>query len=205
MYLGRGHFCIVFTAHDGQLQVGWVISKGEFGELKQRGVEVWLDELRENVPPDFADHLASCRGDLAHPFLLDIVCYHLTEWSAPGVLLFGDAAHPRTPAGGQGFNIALRDALVAANQLVPVLSRGGSSLEVEAACRRIRDERLPEVRTIQTMQRLTPRVLFQRTPWSRFLVGRVAPMLERAGLRQLIAGFGASRFTQGTTRVELSV
>ena len=80
-----------------------------------------------------------------------------------------------------------------------------SAAELEAACRRIRDERLPEVRTIQAMQRLMPRVLFQRTAASRFLVGRIAPLLARLGLLQLLAGFGAGRFTQGTTKVELSV
>ena len=205
MYLGRGHFCVVFPAHDGRLQVGWVIAKGEFGELRRRGVEEWLAELQRNVSPDFADHLKAHQDELVHPFLLDVVCDRLTEWSEPGLLLFGDAAHPMSPVAGQGINIALRDALVAANHLVPVLRGGGTPLEVAAACRRIRDERLPEVKTIQTMQQLLPRVLFQRTPWSRFLVGRVGPALLRVGLLPLMARSAARRFTHGTTGVELRV
>ena len=80
----------------------------------------------------------------------------------------------------------------------------GSSPEIEAACRRIRDERMPEVKIIQTMQRLMPRLLFQRTPWSRFLVGG-SRRCSSAGILQLMAGFGAGRFTQGTTRVTLAV
>ena len=64
---------------------------------------------------------------------------------------------------------------------------------------------MAELKTILTMQRLMPRVRFQRTPWSRFLVGRVAPVLERVGILQLMAGFGAGRFTQGTTRVTLTL
>ncbi|MGH0028231.1 MAG: FAD-dependent oxidoreductase [Myxococcota bacterium] len=205
MYLGAGHFCVVFTAHDGRLQVGWVIAKGEFGELKAQGVEDWLDALRGHVSQDLAVQLDACRDSLVHPFLLDVECHHLVEWSSPGVLLFGDAAHPMSPVAGQGINIALRDALVAANHLVPVLRRGGTPLEVAAACRSIRDERLPEVKTIQAMQRLMPRVLFQRTPWSRFLVGRVAPLLAGVGLLPLMARQAAGRFTQGTTQVELRV
>jgi len=204
-YLGRGHFCIVFRTHDGRLQVGWVIDKGAFGDLRRRGIDEWLVQLQGNVSPDFAAHLGAHTRDMTQPFLLDVVCYHLAEWSAPGVLLFGDAAHPMSPVGGQGINIALRDALVAANHLVPVLRRGGTPLEVEAACRRVRDERMAEVKVIQSLQRLMPRVIFQRTPWSRFLVGRVAPLLSGIGLLPLIAGAGASRFTQGVTHVELQV
>jgi 2-polyprenyl-6-methoxyphenol hydroxylase-like FAD-dependent oxidoreductase len=187
------------------LQVGWVISKGEFGDLRRHGVGEWLGELRHQVSADFGDHLGAHVQDLTHPFLLDVVCHHLVEWSEPGVLLFGDAAHPMSPVGAQGINIALRDALVAANHLAPVLRRGGTPLEVAAACRRVRDERLPEVKVIQSLQRLLPRVIFQRTPWSRFLVGQVAPLLNRVGLLPLLAGAGAQRVTQGTSRVELRV
>jgi 2-polyprenyl-6-methoxyphenol hydroxylase-like FAD-dependent oxidoreductase len=205
MYLGRGHFCIAFRAPDGRLQLGWVIAKGEFGDLRRRGVAEWIEQLRENVSPDLAAHLKEHADALADPFLLDVVCHHLLEWSAPGLLLFGDAAHPMSPVGAQGINIALRDAVVAANHLVPVLRRGGTPLELAAACRRVRDERLPEVKVIQSLQQLMPRVIFQRTPWSRFLVGRVAPLLDRLGLLPLLVGAGARRFTQGTTRVELRV
>jgi 2-polyprenyl-6-methoxyphenol hydroxylase-like FAD-dependent oxidoreductase len=204
-YLGPGHFCIAFPTHDGRLQIGWVIEKGAFGALRRRGIDEWMNELADHVSPDLGDHLRAHGDDVTDPFLLDVLCDHLLEWSAPGLLLLGDAAHPMSPVAAQGLNIALRDSLVAANHLTPVLVRGGSSLEVETACRRVRDERLPEVQTIQQMQRMAPRVLFQRSPWSRLLVGRIAPVLARLGVLERLAGAGARRFTLGTTQVELRV
>ena len=43
------------------------------------------------------------------------------RWSQPGLLLLGDAAHPMSPAGGQGINVAIYDSVVAARRLVPAL------------------------------------------------------------------------------------
>ena len=132
-------------------------------------------------------------------------CQHLREWSAPGLLLIGDAAHPMSPVGGQGINVALRDAVVAANHLVPVITGGGLPADIAAACRRTERERLPEVRTIQRLQRVPPRILMQKTPASRFVVRRVLPTLARVGALALpLVGF-ARRFARGTADVTLRV
>ena len=203
-YLGRGHFCLLFPAPDGRLQIGWVIEKGGFGELRARGIDEWLSQLAGHVTPDLASHLARCRDALEHPFLLDVVCDHLDEWSAPGLLLLGDAAHPMSPVGAQGINIALRDALVAANHLGPCLLAGGDPAALDAAARRIVDERLPEVRTIQRLQQLPPRVLFQRTRASRLLVGSLLPLLARTGLAGVLFRSSFRRFALGTVDVKLS-
>ncbi len=84
-YLGRGHLCLLFPAPDGRLQIGWIIEKGSFGELRARGIDEWLAQLGAHVSPDLANHLARCRDALEHPFLLDVVCDHLESWSTPGV------------------------------------------------------------------------------------------------------------------------
>jgi 2-polyprenyl-6-methoxyphenol hydroxylase-like FAD-dependent oxidoreductase len=202
-YLGRGHFALMFRAPDGLLQIGWIIEKGSFGELRQQGLDEWLSQLAHHLSEDLAQHLRACRGALAHPFLLDVVCDHLDEWSAPGVLLLGDAAHPMSPVGAQGINIALRDALVAANHLGPCLLAGGEPAALDAAARAIAEERLPEVRTIQRLQQLPPRVLFQRTPASRLLLGHVLPLLVRTGAAAVLFRSAFRRFALGTTPVKL--
>jgi len=202
-YLGRGHFCLLFPAPDGLLQIGWVIEKGGFGELRERGIDGWLSQLVQHVSPDLARHLERHREGLEHPFVLDVVCDHLEQWTAPGVLLLGDAAHPMSPAGAQGINIALRDALVAANHLGPCLLAGGGAAALDAAARRVAEERLPEVRTIQRLQQLPPRFLFQRTPASRLLVGGVLPLLVRSGLASVLFRSTFRRFALGTTEVKL--
>ena len=202
-YLGRGHFCLMFRAPDGLLQIGWIIEKGSFGELRERGLDEWLRQLAHHLSEDLARHLEACRGALAHPFLLDVVCDHLDEWSAPGVLLLGDAAHPMSPVGAQGINIALRDALVAANHLGPCLLEKAGPAALDAAARRVAEERLPEVRTIQRLQQLPPRVLFQRTPVSRLLLGHVLPLLVRTGVAAVLFRSTFRRFALGTTPVKL--
>ena len=202
-YLGRGHFCLLFPAPDGRLQIGWVIEKGSFGELRAHGIGEWLSQLMAHVTPDLASHLERCRDGLEHPFLLDVVCDHLEEWSAPGVLLLGDAAHPMSPVGAQGINIALRDALVAANHLGPCLVAGEGPAELDAAARRVVCERLPEVKTIQRIQGLPPKLLFQRSRASRFLVGSVLPLLARTGLAGVLFRSSFRRFALGTLDVKL--
>ena len=59
------------------------------------------------------------------PSHYDVRVGRVARWGAPGVLVLGDAAHPMSPVGGQGINMALRDAIVAANHLLPALGRGG--------------------------------------------------------------------------------
>src|SRR5207253_7390780 len=130
---------------DGQLQGGFVIPKGGFAALRARGADDWTEELIGRLPAFVAEHLRAHRETVAGATLLNVVCGRLTEWTAPGLLLIGDAAHPMSPTAGQGVNIALRDALVAANHLVPVLTAGGDPATIDAAARQVRDERWPEV------------------------------------------------------------
>jgi 2-polyprenyl-6-methoxyphenol hydroxylase-like FAD-dependent oxidoreductase len=200
-YLSQGHFAISIPAPDGRLQIGWVIDKGTFGDLRRRGVADWLGELARAVSPDLARHIAEHRGAVSDPFLLDVVCDHITDWCEPGLLLLGDAAHPMSPVGAQGINIALRDALVAANHLAPLAAGPADPRALFAACERINRERLPEVRLIQRLQRVPPRVIFQHTAVSRFIVRRVIPALARSGVMPLLFGIAARRFLFGATEV----
>ena len=151
-YAGGGHLLVVYRTFGDQLQVGWAIVKGTFGELRKRGIEQWVGEMAGHVTPDLAEHLRRHAGALTHPFLLDVVSDRVTRWSAPGALLLGDAAHTMSPVGGQGLNLALRDAIVAANHLVPALRAGAGSEALDAAARAAEAERLPEIATVQRLQ-----------------------------------------------------
>ena len=203
-FLKPGHLMLCFPSPDGKLQVAWIIDKGTFGDLRDQGVEHWLDEMADHAGDEFGDHLRASKSELAQPFVLNVVCYLIRQWTSPGVVLLGDAAHPMSPVGGQGINIALRDALVAANHLVPVLEAGDGAEAIDAAGRAFQAERFPEVKTIQKMQRMPPRILFQRTWWSKWLLA-VLPTL--AGLQTLSPTGGPvlGRFAFGTTDVKLRV
>jgi 2-polyprenyl-6-methoxyphenol hydroxylase-like FAD-dependent oxidoreductase len=202
-YAGGGHLLLVYHTYGDRLQVGWAILKGTFGELRRRGVVEWVEEMAGHVTPDLAAHLRAHAAELTHPFLLDAVSDRVERWSSPGALLLGDAAHTSSPVGGQGLNLALRDAIVAANHLVPALQSGGAD-DLSSACARIEAERLPEIEAVQRAQALPPRVLLSRRWWgepARRLVARLA----RSRLGRRLALSQARLFAFGAREVRLEV
>ncbi len=102
-----------------------------------------------------------------------------------------------------GINIALRDALVAANQLGPCLLAGAAPEALDAAAQRVVAERLPEVKAIQRFQALPPRLIFQRSLASRVLVAGVLPLLAKTGVGSVLFRSGLRRFALGTVDVKL--
>ncbi len=196
---------MVFPTADGQLQVGFVISKGGHAALRGRGKEAWTEELIGELPAWLAEHLRAHREAIAGATLLNVVCNRLTEWTAPGLLLLGDAAHPMSPVGGQGINIALRDALVAANHLVPVLTAGGDPSAIDAAARRVRDERWPEIETVQQMQQHQAQALNHPDRWSSRLMFRLLPLLFRTGLLLWLQRKERRQMSEGVVPVQLVV
>ncbi|MEV0824676.1 FAD-dependent monooxygenase [Nonomuraea rubra] len=111
---------------------------------------------------------------------------HGLSWSAPGVLLLGDAAHPMSPVRAQGINLALRDVVVAANHLL-TLAEEPTTDSVEQACRAIQAEREPEVSRAQRLQRReaqgrgTPAPRAGATPWPSAAPACWAAMTGRGG------------------------
>lgn len=201
--VGHGHLFICYVAYDGLLQVAWIIPKGSYGELRKRGVDEWVDAMAHHVYPELSEHLGLHRDQLMHPFLLSTAADRVRRWSVPGAMVLGDAAHTMSPVGGQGINIALRDAVVAANHLVPVLRDGGSLEEIDAATRRIEAERLPEVSKIQALQAGPPKVILRKDWW-------VTPLLTLSGLMRIapvraLVGKAAGPMLNGITDVTLRV
>jgi 2-polyprenyl-6-methoxyphenol hydroxylase-like FAD-dependent oxidoreductase len=203
-YLGRAHLLIAYATWGDRLQVAWAILKGSFGELRRRGVAQWVEEMAEHATPDLAAHLRAHVGEIQQPVLLDAVSDRVTRWSAPGVLLLGDAAHTSSPVGGQGLNLALRDAIVAANHLVPVLADGAAPAALDAACQRVEAERLPEITAIQRLQALPPRIVLSRAWWGE-PVRAVLALAARTPLGRRVAAARGRIFPFGVTDVRLRV
>jgi len=198
-YIGSGHLLIMYPSPEGHTQIGWVIDKGTFGDIKRMG-ERWIDELAPHVSPDLRQYLAANKTGLARPFLLDVICDRLREWTAPGLLLIGDAAHPMSPVGGQGINVALRDAVVTANHLGRALKMRSDEATLDFAARNIQAERWPEITTIQDMQQIAPRFVASNSLLSRVVTS--APTIAFAKI--FLASFIARRFDpflNGVTRV----
>jgi 2-polyprenyl-6-methoxyphenol hydroxylase-like FAD-dependent oxidoreductase len=203
-YIGGGHLLIAFPAPDGLLQVAWVILKGGFGELRSRGVEDWVRELARHVSGDLAAHFRANADRVQRPFLLDAVTDRVVGWARPGALVIGDAAHTMSPVGGQGLNVALRDAVVAANHLVPVLRAGADGAALDAAAAAIEPERAKEIDPIQELAALPPRVVLARGTMPRLLRASL-PVLARLPFVRSRVGRMASLFLYGATEVRLTV
>ncbi|MCA9720693.1 MAG: FAD-dependent monooxygenase [Myxococcales bacterium] len=197
----------VFPSPLGGQQVGVVIRKGEFRDLRARGATEGLEWLRGQCSVALGDALASAGDDgsgLGRPVVLDVVCGRASTWRAPGVLLLGDAAHPMSPVGGQGINMALRDAVVAANHLVPALTAAGgpTAAALDAASAAVARERRPEIVEIQRQQTERGR-RFGRPPGRALLTTIVTLMRWRWFARLLLRR--RRPFSHGLRPVELRV
>lgn len=96
-------------------QAGFLIRKGSFEELKSRGLDVFQRAVAQ-VAPYLGDRLFELH-DWDQIKLLSIQINRLRCWHRPGLLCIGDAAHAMSPVGGVGINLAIQDAVAAANLL----------------------------------------------------------------------------------------
>jgi 2-polyprenyl-6-methoxyphenol hydroxylase-like FAD-dependent oxidoreductase len=175
VYVGNGHLLIAVPVYGNHLQIAWVIPKGSYGDLRKRDISEWMEEAAKHAGGDLAEHLRRYRDEAAEPFLLSTQANHAASWSEPGLLLIGDAAHTMSPVGGQGLNIAIRDAMVAANHLVPA-ARETDTAALSAAAKTIEAERRPEVEHVQALQERPVSILFRDRPLSR-LIFTLAPAI----------------------------
>jgi 2-polyprenyl-6-methoxyphenol hydroxylase-like FAD-dependent oxidoreductase len=205
IHIGATGTAILFPTADGQLQMGFLVPKGTFAALRARCPAVWTEELIRPLPTWLANHLRTHREAVAGATLLSVVCGRLTEWTAPGLLLIGDAAHPMSPVGGQGVNIALRDAVVAANHLCPALAAGADPEELDAAARRVQEERLPEIEAIQKMQDRHAHAFNRPDDWRSRLMMRMLPLLIRSGLLLWLQRKERRMMSEGAVPVRLAV
>jgi len=107
-------------------QCGYLIRKDEFENIKARGLEQFRNDV-VSVAPFVADRT----NELANwdPIkLLTVRIDRLMKWYRPGLLCIGDAAHAMSPIGGVGINLAIQDAVAAANILAERLLRNTVSL-----------------------------------------------------------------------------
>jgi 2-polyprenyl-6-methoxyphenol hydroxylase-like FAD-dependent oxidoreductase len=107
-------------------QCGYVIPKGAFDLIKARGLSRFHDEL-VTMAGFLRDRVAEL-DDWSKIRLLTVQINRLRKWYREGLLCIGDAAHAMSPAGGVGINLAIQDAVAAANLLAEKLRQGPVSI-----------------------------------------------------------------------------
>jgi 2-polyprenyl-6-methoxyphenol hydroxylase-like FAD-dependent oxidoreductase len=119
--IGAGQFFVMIYRGD-YWQCALGIPKGEFDRIKAQGLEALRKRLREIA--GFAANRIDSIASFEQIKLLTVAVNRLQQWARPGFLCIGDAAHAMSPVGGVGINLAIQDAVAAANILVPALQRG---------------------------------------------------------------------------------
>jgi 2-polyprenyl-6-methoxyphenol hydroxylase-like FAD-dependent oxidoreductase len=168
-------------------QCGYVIAKGTMESVREKGLSLLQADL-SRLAPFLADRVGELQS-WDQVKLLTVKVDRLRRWYRPGLLCIGDAAHAMSPAGGVGINLAVQDAVAAANLLADSL-RQHRTRERDLA--RVQRRRQFPTRVTQRLQvimqeRIISRVLddtgglrvptmlrlFQRCPWLRRLPARL--------------------------------
>ena len=188
----RGRILVMIDRGD-YWQCAFVIPKGMAEELKAGGIGSIRDAVAAAAPELDLSDLRSV-DDLK---LLSVALDRLTCWHRPGLLAIGDAAHAMSPIGGVGINLAIQDAVAAANALAGPLARGD---DVDRLLHRVQDRRLLPTRLIQGAQKaaqeriigrlLEPGPPLSDAPWLIKLLNK-APLLRRIPGRMI--GLGVRR------------
>jgi 2-polyprenyl-6-methoxyphenol hydroxylase-like FAD-dependent oxidoreductase len=173
-------------------QCGYVIPKGGFDEVRRRGLEAFREAVAESAP-FLRDRVGELRSwdDVK---LLTVVVDRLRRWYRPGLLCIGDAAHAMSPIGGVGINLAVQDAVAAANLLAAPLRDGRLTAEDLRRVQRRREfpTRLTQRLQVLIQDRVISRVLAGRKqlslPWPLRLLRRF-PVLRRIPARLIGLGF----------------
>jgi 2-polyprenyl-6-methoxyphenol hydroxylase-like FAD-dependent oxidoreductase len=173
-------------------QCAYVFPKGSVDVVRTRGIEAFRSEVA-GLAPMLAREIGAVAGwdDVR---LLSVSLDRLEHWSRPGLLAIGDAAHAMSPVGGVGINVAVQDAVAAANVLAAPMARGK---DPDPLLARVEKRRLPAVRLIQAFQKaaqdriITPLLMRQSGTFEPPLALRLLdrfPLLRR--IPAALIGFG---------------
>jgi len=145
--IATGHMLVMIDRGD-YWQCAYIIRKGSFDELKAQGIEALQRGLVELVPA-LRDRVAAL-DDWSKVSMLEVRVDRLERWHRPGLLCIGDAAHAMSPIGGIGINLAIQDAVAAANILADLLASGKTPSDAELG--RVQERRAFPTKVTQAFQ-----------------------------------------------------
>jgi 2-polyprenyl-6-methoxyphenol hydroxylase-like FAD-dependent oxidoreductase len=192
--LGRFHAgkILVMLNRGDYWQGAYVIAKGAFDEMKREGLPAFRQGLLE-LAPSLGNRTEALK-DWSDISLLSVSVDRLREWSRTGLLCIGDSAHAMSPVGGVGINLAIQDAVAAANALAQALLERAP---LDDLCRAIQKRREFPTKLTQSAQlfahknfirpALSHRQAVQKLPLALRLLKQF-PMLRRISARLIGLG-----------------
>jgi 2-polyprenyl-6-methoxyphenol hydroxylase-like FAD-dependent oxidoreductase len=152
-YVNYGRLIVLINRLD-YFQVGYIVAKGTFPQIQQDGIAAFHQSI-ERVVPFLAGRTTEI-DSWDKVKLLTVQVNRLQDWCSPGLLCIGDAAHAMSPVGGIGINIALQDAVAAANMLTESFLSGAPTVH---DLRSVQYYREGAVRNTQRVQVFAHRIL----------------------------------------------
>ncbi|MBC5824755.1 MAG: FAD-dependent oxidoreductase [Candidatus Eremiobacteraeota bacterium] len=144
--IGSGQLMAMIDRTD-YWQCAYVIPKGKLKEIRRAGLPAFRNDIAALAP--FLGNRVEELGDWSEIKLLTVTVDRLRRWYRPGLLCIGDAAHAMSPIGGVGINLAIQDAVAAANVLAARPRRRYFTL---AQLRKVQRRREPPTRLTQSLQ-----------------------------------------------------
>ena len=203
--LGRVNAGIIFIMlnRGDYWQCGFVIPKGKLDQYRAEGLDNFRRRIVEIAPFTF-DRVGELQ-DWDQIKLLTVKIDRLKKWYRKGLLCIGDSAHAMSPVGGVGINLAIQDAVAAANALWQPLLKG---LCTEADLKKVQDRRSFPTRMTQLLQVMLQNLFVKRTlestkpislPWALTLFKKI-PLLRAIPAALIGIGFRAEHIETPETK-----
>lgn len=196
--IAAGRF-IVFIDRRDYLQCAFVFRKGSADAVRERGLPIFRQQIVD-AAPELSD-VVEALTDWDQIKLLTVSLDRLTRWHRPGLLAIGDAAHAMSPVGGVGINIAVQDAVAAANILAEPMTSGANPDVLLGKVQSARWRAVTRMQAVQkfAQERVIEPILARTRPIERpfFPVQllNTMPLLRRIPGRIIGMGFDPVRIT----------
>ena len=191
---------VVTIPRPDYLQCGLLIPKGGLPALHAAGLPAFRALVASAVPR--LTRQLERLTDWDDIKLLSVQIDRLTQWSVPGALCIGDAAHAMSPAFGVGINYAIQDAVATANILVPLLRAGADPAALDAGARAVERRRARPTEWMQRIQLTLHRTIGKGgarllhappTLRERVLLANLLPIIKPLAVRLIGYGFRPER------------
>jgi 2-polyprenyl-6-methoxyphenol hydroxylase-like FAD-dependent oxidoreductase len=173
---------LILIDRSDYFQAGLIIKKGSYDDIQARGLDAFRADIRQIAP--YMGERVNELQNWEQIKILTVQINRLRRWYRPGLLCIGDAAHAMSPAGGVGINLAIQDAVAAANLLTGPLQQ---RCVHEAALAAVEKRREFPTRVTQAIQLMAHRGLARvfenpgpiQAPWQVRAAVRI-PGIQRA-------------------------
>jgi 2-polyprenyl-6-methoxyphenol hydroxylase-like FAD-dependent oxidoreductase len=198
----RGKMMVMLN-RDDYWQCAYLIRKGEFDRIKQTALAAFSRDV-VSVVPFLRDRMNELES-WDQIKLLTVRVDRLRQWYRPGLLCIGDAAHAMSPIGGVGINLAVQDAVAAANILAMPLAQESISIADLHRVQRRREfpARITQRAQVFIQDRLIRRILGTNedisVPWPMKLL-KHWPFLRRIPARMVGVGFRSEHVKLATAK-----